>query len=147
MLIKGSALLLIIFFGCQKRSYAQKIIPIQFSEYNVSVETPFKAGDTITYKYSSDEYFRFVFFDSKGKCYCERYLNKKLYEKGYYENSLDTLKTYASKADSHGKSSKTFVLEFFQPLKNGKWITYKNGVAESKSYVMGVLATRLVHDQ
>ena len=127
-----------------RSGHAQAIIPIQFPEYNVSVETPFKAGDTITYNFSGREYFRFVFFDPRGKCYCERYLNKKLYEKGYYENSLDTLKTYAAKVGGHGRSSKVFVVKFFQPLKNGEWTTFKNGVAEHTRYDMGVVANKLL---
>ena len=143
-MIKGSVLFFIIFFLGQKNGYGQQIIPIKFPEYNVSVETPFKAGDTITYNYSSDEYFRFVFFSPRGKCYCERYLNKKLYEKGYYENSLDTLKTYATRNYGHGRSSALYVLKFFQPLKNGEWTTFKKGVAEHTQYIMGVLGNRLV---
>lgn len=127
-------------------SSAQGIIPIQFPEYNISVEASFKLGDTVLQRYSHDEFFKFVFSDFRGKCYCERYKNKKLYEKGCYVNSLDTLKKYASGGYIHGRSSKIFVLKFFEPLKNGTWITYKNGIAESKTYIMGIVADKLVPD-
>jgi len=146
VVIRGSVLLFIFLALNNKDSYAQRIIPIEFPKYNISIETSFSIGDTVLENYSHDEYFKFVFFDLKGKCYCERYINKKLCEKGYYENSLDTLKKYISKAYAHGWSSKIFVLKFFEPLKNGEWITYKNGTTKKELYVMGVLADKLVRN-
>jgi hypothetical protein len=145
-LIKTGILLCIIVAINKESTYAQKIIPIQFPEYNISVETSFKIGDTILWKYTSNEFFKFVLFDPKGKCYCERYINKKLYQKGYYENSLDTLKKYVASLYIHGKSSKLSVLKFFEPLKNGEWITYEKGTIKKELWVKGILSNKLVPD-
>jgi hypothetical protein len=61
-------------------------------------------------------------------------------------NSLDTLKKYGTGGYIHGRSSKIFVLKFFEPLKNGTWLTYKNGAVESKAYIVGVIANKLIPD-
>lgn len=145
-MIKTFILINVVIFFNSQNSNVQKIIPIEFPEYNVLVESSFKLEDTILQKYSHNEYFKFVFFDLKGKCYCERYIDGKLCEKGYFGNSLDTLKKYVSGKYIHGKASKISVFEFFQPLKNGEWIIYKNGVAKKELYIMGVLADKLVSD-
>jgi len=145
----NKALILVGIFSCSIafKDYAQKVIPIQIPEYNLSIEGSFTLRDTILHEYAQDEYFRFVFFDYKGKSYCERYIGGKLCEKGYYANSLDTLKKYIAGKYAHGKSSSIGVLKFFQPLKDGEWMTYKNGSVKREKYVMGVLADKLVPDE
>lgn len=114
-------------------------IPLIFPEYRVEIYAASHLGDTLSYRVSSKEDFKFVFFDEKGKCYCERYIKKKLYQKGFYENSLDTLKRYVSSRDGSGQHSPIRVQQYFQPLKNGEWVTYKDGKQIKENYLMGVL--------
>lgn len=79
-----------------------------------------------------------VFYDTKGKCYCERYVNGRLYQKGNYENSLDTLKRYVSDRNLKGKRSPITVQKYFEPLKNGEWITYEKGKQVKENYLLGI---------
>jgi len=72
-----------------------------------------------------------------GKSYCEVYKNKKLYEKGYYENSLDTLKRYSSSVKGKGRRGKISVMKYFEPLKNGAWIETMKGKIKRRNYEMG----------
>lgn len=113
-------------------------IPIYIKAYGVEILEVEKIGDTIDYEKSSIERFKFVFYDLKGKCYMERYVNNKLSEKGYYENSLDTLKRYVSGRNNNGTTSPIYVQSYFEPLKNGLWLTYKYGKEKKEEYVMGI---------
>lgn len=114
-------------------------IPVYIREFGVEIRQIDKLGDTLFYNKSSKENFKFIFYDVKGKCYCERYINGKLYQKGNYESSLDTLKRYVSGRDLNGLSSAITVQMYFEPLKNGEWNTYKNGKQIKENYLMGVL--------
>lgn len=114
-------------------------IPSIFKDYGVQINHVEKIGDTVYYEKSSIEKFKFVFYDSMGKCYCERFIKGKIFQKGYYENSLDTLKRYVSRRSNHGLTSTITVQLFFEPLKNGTWITYKNNKEIKEEYVMGLL--------
>jgi hypothetical protein len=115
------------------------LIPIRFEEFGIEVIDIPKLGDTLYYNKSSKEEFKFIFFDCKGKCYCERYINKKIYQKGNFENSLDTLKQYVSGRNSNGKTSPMRIESYFEPFKNGEWVTYMNKKIIKENYVMGIL--------
>lgn len=104
-----------------KISNFKKEIPIRFPEYDIEISSQLTIGDTLKYNFSNIEDFKFVFYNTKGKCYCERYLNAKLYQRGWYENTLDTLKAYRSGRFPDGARSKKVLYEYFQPLKNGIW--------------------------
>ena len=121
------------------KSESQDFVPVIFREYGVQINSIEKLNDTVYYEKSSNESFKFVFRDHKGKCYCERIIKGNIYEQGNYENSLDTLKRYISTRKSTGKTSPITVQSFFEPLKNGIWITYKNKKELKETYVMGVL--------
>jgi hypothetical protein len=121
----------------------EETIPIWFPEYGIEIVSSKNLRDTLSYNKSSKENFKFRFSDTKGKCYCERYINGKLYEKGMYESSLDTLKRYVSTRWSNRSSSAITVQKFFQPLKDGKWIIYKGGKANRiEVYELGVKRTQ-----
>jgi hypothetical protein len=138
-MFKYASLLLVLIglFSFKKYSDVGSI-PIFFRDYGVQISNIEKLGDTIYYEKSSVEKFKFVFYDSMGKCYCERFIKGKIFQKGNYENSLDTLKRYISRRFSNGRTSLITVQSFFEPLKNGIWITYKNNKAIKEKYVMGV---------
>ena len=114
-------------------------VPIYFREYGITIREIKVLGDTMLYNKSSKEIFKFTFVNTKGKCYCERYINGKIYQKGNYENSLDTLSRYISGRGSSGIRSPITVQKYFEPLKNGEWITYKGKQIVKESYLMGVL--------
>jgi hypothetical protein len=117
----------------------QEIIPVHFVEYGVQISVK-ALEDTIYYNYSAKEDFKIVFHDIKGKCYMERYIYGKLYEKGNYENSLDTLKKYVSGRSQNGQSSPIKVIRFYQPLKNGEWLTFKAGkIIKKQTYLLGLI--------
>jgi hypothetical protein len=124
-----------IMFG----GFQDKIVPIYFSESGITLHSIPRMMDTLYYNKGEREDFKFVFYDNRGKCYCERYINKKLYEKGYYENSPDTLIRYVSVRFSTGKSSPRKAQRYFQPLKNGIWTVYRGGKEVKEEYFMGVL--------
>jgi hypothetical protein len=94
----------------------QNPIPIVFSEYGVQINSIEKLSDTVYFEKSSIEAFKFVFYDQRGKCYCEHFVRGKISQKGNYENSLDTLKRYISGRKSSGTSPIT-VQSFYEPLK------------------------------
>lgn len=95
-------------------------------------------NDTTIVKDSKNTFFKIVLFDSKGKCYFEAYKNNKIIEKGYYENSLDTLKKYSTQVGSGGKKTLK-ILKYFYPLKNGDWYEYKKGKIIKSRYDMGIV--------
>ena len=117
----------------------QKAIPVYFKDYGIEINEIPKLNDTIYYNKSDIEDFKIVFFDNKGKSYLERYIRKKIFEKGYFENSLDTLKQYSGGRDENGKSSEITIESYFEPLKNGYWITYKKKYTIKNNYLLGVL--------
>lgn len=132
------SLITLLFSGFQS---PKKIVPIWFEEYGVEIFEVRPIGDTIRYNKSSEEDFKFVFYSSKGKCYCERYLNGKLSEQGYFANSLDTLRRYVAGRSLKGERGPIRVQEYFQPLKNGEWIVYTDKV-NKETYKLGVLIKR-----
>jgi hypothetical protein len=146
--LKQSVLLFLCIFLFSFKGYSQTPIEIYFPEYSVTIREIPKLGDTLKHNYSSIEDYKFVFYDRKGKCYCERYINKKLYEKGTYENSLDTLKRYTYGRSFDGRGSAPIkVVTYFQPLKNGEWTISKDGKVIKKTYVMGILKEDLINQK
>ncbi len=117
-------------------------IPIVFPEFGVEIYSIHELGDTMIYNLSDKEDFKFVFFDAKGKCYCERYINHILFQKGFFENSLDTLKRYVSGRGSDGSQSNIKVQRYFEPLKNGQWITFRQKSVIRSNYKMGILQNK-----
>ena len=136
---KAMLISVICFYTLSFKGYAQKQISIYFSEYDLTILEIPKLGDTLKYNKSNKEDFKFIFYNKKGKCYCERYINKKLYEKGCYESSIDTLKRYIYGHNWKGKSSPIKIKKYFEPLKNGEWILYKDGKRTKEVYTMGIL--------
>ena len=134
---------LLIALKSTAQNNSQWLIPIHLSDYGGSywrLPDSMKLNDTIRINYSATIYFRFVFFDSRGASYCEVFKNNKLYEKGYYLNSLDTLKTYTSNRNPglNGRGKGKKILAYFEPLRDGEWIIYKNGKFIVKKYIKGV---------
>lgn len=139
-MFKYAALLIVIVsLFSFKENCNVDFIPIIFRDYGVQINNVEKLGDTVYYEKSSIEKFKFIFYDSMGKCYCERFIKGKIFQKGNYENSLDTLKRYVSGRTNHGVNSAITVQSFFEPLKNGTWITYKNKKEIKEEYIMGLL--------
>lgn len=115
-------------------------VPFYFPEYQVYLKITNNVNlyDTCKIIYSEKIFFKFVFFDKLGKSYCEVYKNERLYEKGYYENSLDTLKKYSTPVRTSNRPSMIKVLLYFQPIKNGEWFETKRGKVIKKKYKMGI---------
>ncbi len=117
----------------------QESILIHYKDYDVQIRHVKAFGDTIRYNRSSTEDFKVVIFSSMGKSYLERYVYGKLVESGHYENSLDTLKRYVGSRDLNGDHGPIKVRKYFEPLKNGTWLTYKNGrVIKKQTYLLGI---------
>ncbi len=133
-----SILTLFLLFGFAKRE-SQESVLIHYREYDVQIRQVKTFGDTIRYNRSSKEDFKLVIFESLGKSYLERYLNGQLIEAGHYENSLDTLKRYVGSRDLNGNHGPLRVVKYFEPLKHGIWLTYKNGkIIKRQTYNLGV---------
>lgn len=100
-------------------------IPIYFKEFDITILNFSTVRDTVIYNKSIREYFKLVIYEPMGKSYCERYIDGKIYEKGNFENSLDTLKRYISGRYSNNSQSPISIEKYFQPLKHGNWLIYK----------------------
>jgi hypothetical protein len=134
-------LIFVIVFNCNLFSQSKWPVAFYFPDYKVYLRLTnnVSLNDTATIKYSENIFFKIVLFDSLGKSYCEVYKRNKLYEKGYYENSLDTLKRYTSPVIVGGRTDKIITIsKYFQPLKNGIWYETMNGVLIEKKYKLGV---------
>ncbi|MES2429305.1 MAG: hypothetical protein V4556_00115 [Bacteroidota bacterium] len=115
------------------------ITPIYFREFGIEIFEIGKIGDTLFYNKSNKENFKLIFEDTKGKCSFERYIKGKLYQKGQYSNSLDTLKRYVSSRNVIGRTSIMKVQKYFEPLKHGEWLTFKSGKIVKENYLNGIL--------
>ena len=118
-------------------------IPIIFAQYKVHyIHLPdsLNMGDTIMISYDLRTKFKLVFFKGNGESYCEVYRNNVLFEKGFYLGSLDTLKSYISTRNPgrgyRGQGMRVF--KYFEPLRHGEWILFRNGKALKKQYYKGV---------
>jgi len=129
---------LLFSFGFAKHKIQEPVV-IHYREYHVQIRQVKSFGDTIRYNRSSKEDFKVVVYEPLGKSYLERYLNGQLIEAGHYENSLDTLKRYVGSRDLNGNHGPLRVVKYFEPLKHGIWITYKNGKSVKKQrYILGI---------
>lgn len=125
--MKYQYLIFTIFLLLSVISYSQnKYVKIYLPQYSTYFDIPdsYNIGDTLIWKVTKDKYIKIVFFDLRGRSYCEVYDGENLMEKGHYINSLDTLKRYSSSVSAMGKrkKSKISILKYFQPLKDGEWI-------------------------
>lgn len=116
-------------------------IPIYFEKYGIycHLTNDVNLNDTAKISYSANTFFRLVLFDAHGKSYFEAYRNNKIYEKGYFANSLDTLKKYSHAVNSHKRDVGGYrVLKYFHPLKSGVWYERIKGRVITKKYNMGI---------
>jgi hypothetical protein len=115
-------------------------IPFYFNEYGryCQLDNKVNFNDTIFIRHSSKVYFKLVLFEERGKSYMEVYKNNKLYEKGYYENSIDTLKIYSRRFDGKRTNGTIHILKYFEPVKSGIWIETKNHKYVKREYLIGV---------
>lgn len=129
-----------IFVTVNINGQAKWPIPIYFENYGVyhRLNNEVNLNDTTIISYSEDIYFKVVLFDTKGKSYFESYKKKRLFEKGYFENSLDTLKKYSISVGGHN-DRKMSVIKYFHPIKNGNWLETDKGKLVKKYYEMGIL--------
>ncbi len=121
---------------------AQAKYPIELNIAGVgmlSITNDIVLNDTFKIQYSENTRLKFVIFDPMGKSYFEVFKNNKLFAKGYFENSLDTLKDYTAAIPINGQPTKIEVLKYFKPLKNGKWVESINGKYVTRKYNMGVI--------
>jgi hypothetical protein len=117
----------------------QDSIPIIYNDYGVHIRHVKTFGDTIRYNLSSKEDFKLVIFSPMGNSYLEHYVKGQLVESGYYENSLDTLKRYVSGRGLNGNHGPIKIQKYFEPLKNGAWLTYKNGkIIKRQVFLLGI---------
>lgn len=114
-------------------------ITFYFDNYEVfyKLTNEVQLFDTAKISINEKLFFKIVMFDKKGKSYFEAYENNILSEKGFYENSLDTLKKYIVQI-RNPKDHRIKVLKYFQPLKNGEWYELVDGKLEKKVYRKGI---------
>ena len=130
-------LLIITLFG--EKSWSQNV-PIWFSTYKIKITNVTLPSDTFTYQKSNSEIFKFVFYDKTGKSYCERYLDGKLVEKGFFTSTQEPSELLYSARSSRGKSKPIKKVESYMPLKNGEWQVYENDkLIRTEIYLMGAL--------
>ena len=138
--IKKTVITTLLFLLFSFAVTAQYNAPVWFGIYKIKFEKVNKLADTISFYRGEDEEYRFVFFDKTGKCYCEKYFNGNLLEKGFFATSGNTSKVLVSARSSKGKTKPIRTEEWFQPVKDGEWKIYENGnEVKSEKYVMGVL--------
>ncbi len=112
---------------------AQNHIQLNYEDFGISF-IPKKSIDTLYFDILEGRFknFRLTMFlyEIEGKCFVKLYdkKNKKLRAEGMFNSSGDTLKKYNYKkvmGMPRGKYAfKVTILEYRNPLKNGKWIYY-----------------------
>lgn len=139
MNIKITCLTLLIVSNFNSFGQAKWPIPIYFEKYGVyrHLTNDVNLNDTAKIFFTDEIFFKLVLFDGRGKSYFEVYKNNKLFEKGYFENSLDTLKKYSVSIGGI-RDKKIKVIQYFQPLKNGIWLETVKGKVVRKKYNMGI---------
>jgi hypothetical protein len=62
-----------------------------------------------------------------------------LFQRGYYQSSLDTLKRYNYRKGVVPSFDKIYVFKYFEPLKHGTWEEFKAGKCiKRRVFDMGV---------
>ena len=121
------------------KGHAQEV-PIYFLDYKIKIYSISHLGDTIISYNSLRERFHFVFYDFSGKCYCEKYIQGKLVEKGFFTTSGKISEEIYSVRNSHGQVQRVQRSEWVYPMKNGEWHIYENDIeVRTEKYVFGVL--------
>jgi hypothetical protein len=135
---KNLVLVLLVMVGIKSegQNYPVKIFIPQYNTY-FELSDNYKIGDTLVWKVTREKKLRFVFFDSMGSSYSEAYKGIALIEKGYYVNSLDTLRTYSSPVKRGKKRGPVSILKYFEPLKNGDWLEMRSGKMTKVVYLKG----------
>jgi hypothetical protein len=139
---KINILILLVLILNQKTVTAQRKwpIPLFFPSYGVYINltNDINLNDTAKIIISQKIYFKLVLKNSSGESYCQVYRNNKIFEKGYYVNSLDTLKKYLIPNSNKNRPGKIEVINYFQPLKNGEWLETIGKDLVIKHYLNGV---------
>jgi len=140
-----TGLSIICFFFLHAQDSSKWELPIYFSDYpKIYVYLPdsSRLNDTLRVDYDRYFYFKIVFKNAKGECYFESYKNNRIYEKGSYINSLDTLKQYTSSRGTttvlDEKRIGKRIFRYFEPLRNGEWFLFADKGWIRKRYINGV---------
>ena len=129
-----------IFILCSLKPYAQTNTPIWFKDYKIKLNSAVAVGDTMSYSKGSNEGYLFVFLDKKSKCYCEKYIDGILVEKGVFAISQNPSEVQVSARSSKGGKKPIRIEEWLLPVKDGEWHVYnKDGEIKVEKYKMGVL--------
>jgi hypothetical protein len=103
--------------------------------------TEINLNDTLHIKITQKKSVVIIFSEYMGKSYFEYYHNGLVQSKGYFENSLDTLKMYHKSYDVLTKTDQISILKYFQPLKHGEWYERINGRLVRRVYKMGIFVS------
>ncbi len=140
-----TVLLISRFFFLHAQDSSKWVLPIYFSDYSkkyVYLPDTLKLFDTVRVDYDRFVYFKIVFKDTKGECYFESYKNNRIYERGNYINSLDTLKQYTSSRGTttvlNERRVGKKIFKYFEPLRNGEWVLFTSKGLIRKQYFNGV---------
>lgn len=119
---------------------ASSQIDIYLKEYKTFI-TPAKCKDSLIHYNNDSSYVKINLFNCKGAMSIKEFdRHGTLVAVGQYQASLDTLKEYVDRFNLSGELMEVTVLRYFQPLRDGVWIFYENGLpARQERYKRGVL--------
>jgi hypothetical protein len=126
--MKTMTLLLIttFFFAFTYEPNQIKLRRIIIKEYPGGTVLPTKSRNEILFAELFDgRYIKTKIYDYRGKMYLWCYSKDSvLLEKGGYINSLALLRTQAVGWGLAGTKNQVIVIEYYEPLRNGKWFFY-----------------------
>jgi len=137
-MIKIIALTTLLIFALSYTASSQ--IDIYLKEYKTYI-TPAKCKDSLIHYNKDSSYVKIDLFNCKGKMSIKELdRHGTLVATGQYQASLDTLKQYVDRFNLSGDLMDVTVGRYFQPLRDGVWIFYENGLpARQERYKRGVL--------
>lgn len=136
--MKKELLLMLLLAMLSLTTYSQTDIYLEDFKQKIS---PLKCNDVITKYLNDSSHLKIKLYDCRGKMDLEKFDKMgNLVLKGNFENSLDTLKHYIVQFSAIDLSEKIIVHKYFEPLKEGVWIYYKDGKEmRREKYKAGIL--------
>lgn len=127
-------------FICTLVFTASSQIDIYLKEYKTYI-TPTKCKDSIVQYIKDSSFVKINLLNCEGKMNIKEFdRNGTLLVIGQYRTSLDTLKEYVDVFNIFGDITAIKVNKYFQPLRDGIWTFYENGIIKRKErYRQGLL--------
>lgn len=120
----------------------KKFRRIIFEEYPGGTILPKKIkNEKISTKLYDGRYLEIFIYDYKGKSHVRCFSKDSiLLEEGNYINSMGVFRKYTYGYSNNEKDVSVHIIEYYSPLRNGKWMIYNSlgNLKDSSFYIKGV---------